>query len=56
MGIILKSNNIDDIRKYYKELKLDKMKEIQKNLIKIKQIIIIHIILIHFYRNFCKRT
>ena len=38
-GIILKNNNIDDIKNNYQILKSDKKDEIQNNLIKIKQII-----------------
>ena len=38
-GIILKNNNIDELRQNYEKLKLDKKEEIQNNLIKIKQII-----------------
>ena len=38
-GIILKNNNIDELRENYEKLKLDKKEEIQNNLIKIKQII-----------------
>ena len=39
MGIILKNNNINELRQKYEELKFDKKEEIQNNLIKIKQII-----------------